>query len=90
MDFEKKYKELLVEAWAYDTQALSIIKAIESSTIEEAEALIDELVEVLTNQANSYKKRMKEDEPKSHIQMAIGMDGQVMPVIPINIGGHKL
>ena len=61
MDFEKKYKELLVEAWSYDTQALSIIKAIESSTIEEAEFLIGELVEVLTKQANSYKKRMKED-----------------------------
>lgn len=61
MEFEKKYKELLVEAWSYDTQALTIIKAIESSTIEEAEALIDELVDVLTKQANSYKKRMKEE-----------------------------
>lgn len=105
MDFERKYKELLVEAWSYDTQALSIIKAIESSTIEEAEALIDELVEVLTKQANSYKKRMKvqyEDTDGVYskmidhntayptVQLGLGMNGQVIPVIPINNGGQIL
>lgn len=105
MDFETKYKELLVEAWTYDTQALSIIKAIESSTIEEAEALIDELVDVLTKQANSYKRRMKvtyEDTDSVYskmidhntayptVQLGLGMNGQVIPVIPINNGGHRL
>lgn len=65
MDYEKKYKDLLVEAWSWDSECLMLIRAIESSTIEEAEVLIDNLVDVLTRQTNLYKKKMKAEHDEA-------------------------
>lgn len=55
-----KYKDLLVEAWSWDSECLMLIKAIDKTDNEsEKQFFIDSIADILTRQVGIYKKKMK-------------------------------
>lgn len=61
-----KYKELLVEAWSWDSECLMLIRAIDRAEEEsEKQFFIDSIAEILTRQVGIYKKKMKNEHDEA-------------------------